>query len=179
MLGEKNVVGVIGDSTFVHSGITGLINAAYNGVKGVLIILDNGTTAMTGSQPHPATGRTIKNRETKRLSLEAVCRAAGADNVEVVNPYRTEELESLVKRHLNEDKLSVVITRFPCRIIERRKSAAPSYIADKCTKCAVCLGIDCPAIRKRADGLIELDTALCAGCNLCVEVCKFGALKKT
>jgi indolepyruvate ferredoxin oxidoreductase alpha subunit len=175
---KKNVVGIIGDSTFVHSGIPGLINAVYNKAKGLVIILDNGTTAMTGSQPNPATGKTIKNEETKRLSLENICAAAGADNVDVVDPYSTKELETLIKKRLGEAALSVIIARFPCCIIERRKGAAPSYDGAKCKKCYLCLNIDCPALSKTGNGDIALDTNLCTGCNLCADVCKFGALKK-
>ncbi len=116
--GEKRVVGVIGDSTFVHSGITGLIDMAYNGVNGVIIILDNGTTAMTGNQPHPATGRNAKNKPTKKLSLENICKAAGADNVDVVKTFKVKELEKLISKRLTEKKLSVIIARHPCKLLE-------------------------------------------------------------
>ncbi len=117
----KNVVGVIGDSTFVHSGISGLINLAYNGTKGVILILDNGTTAMTGSQPHPGTGETSKGQKNRKLILEDICRAAGADNVDVINAYKAEELETLLRKRLAEDALSVVITRAKCVILLKRE----------------------------------------------------------
>ncbi len=116
---NKKVVGVVGDSTFVHSGITGLINAAYNKVKGLIIILDNSTTAMTGGQQHPATGVTIRNEPTKKLILEDLCRACGADNVDVIDPMNVKEYTALVKRRINEDALSVIISRRPCRLIKR------------------------------------------------------------
>jgi indolepyruvate ferredoxin oxidoreductase alpha subunit len=173
----KNVVGVIGDSTFVHSGITGLINAAYNGAKGLLIILDNSTTAMTGSQPNPATGVTIKGTKTKRLSIEEICRAAGADAVDVVDPYNVKELETLIAKRAQADALSVIITRFPCQIVERRKSEPPHFEKEKCKKCYLCLNVDCPALTKTEDGLVAINPLYCTGCNVCVAACACGALQ--
>jgi indolepyruvate ferredoxin oxidoreductase, alpha subunit len=119
----KKVVGVIGDSTFVHSGITGLINAAYNKVKGLIIILDNSTTAMTGGQPHPATGVTIKNEPTKKLVLEDICRASGADIVDVIDPVRMNEFKDLLMRRLHEEQLSVIIVRKPCILYLKKMRA--------------------------------------------------------
>lgn len=174
----KDVVAVIGDSTFVHSGIAGLINLGYNKTNGVVIILDNGTTAMTGSQPHPATGITLKLEKTKKLVLEDLCRACGVDNVDVVDPYKTKELQELLKNRINENKLSVIIARSNCRIIDREKQAIPVFEKDKCKQCFVCLSIDCPALRKTEDGLVAINRDYCTGCNLCVEVCKFQALNK-
>lgn len=116
--GER-VVGVLGDSTFVHSGIPGLINAAYNKVKGVIVILDNSITAMTGGQEHAATGRTIRNEPTKKLILEDLCRACGADNVDVVDPRNLEEFRGILEKRINEDALSVVISRHPCQLLRR------------------------------------------------------------
>ncbi len=116
---DKKIVGVVGDSTFVHSGITGLINAAYNKAKGVIMILDNSTTAMTGGQQHPATGLTIRNEPTKQLVLEDICRACGADNVDVIDPMNVKEFEALLRKRVNEDALSVVISRRPCRLLKR------------------------------------------------------------
>ena len=120
---KEKVVAVIGDSTFIHTGVAGLINAAYNGAKGIVFILDNSTTAMTGSQPHPAVGINIKGEKTKKLILEDLCKACGVDSVDVVNPVKEgEKLESLIQQRLSENKLSVIITRFPC-IIANRKMA--------------------------------------------------------
>jgi indolepyruvate ferredoxin oxidoreductase alpha subunit len=119
---EDKIVAVIGDSTFVHTGIAGLINAVYNKAKGVVFILDNSTTAMTGSQPHPATGYTIKGEETKKLILEDVCRSCGVDGVDVVNPHKTEELDAIIKKRINEDGLFVIITRFPCLLAKKKLS---------------------------------------------------------
>jgi indolepyruvate ferredoxin oxidoreductase alpha subunit len=173
---KKNVVGVIGDSTFVHTGIPGLINLAYNKTKGLIIILDNSTTAMTGNQPHPATGFTIKGEPTKKLILENLCKVCGADNVDIVNPRNTKDLEELIRKRINEDALSVIIARYPCVLIEKKKDKAPLYKKENCKKCYVCLSIDCPALTKSADDFININEELCAGCNLCIETCNFGAL---
>jgi indolepyruvate ferredoxin oxidoreductase alpha subunit len=177
-LPNGRIVGVLGDSTFVHSGITGLISAAYNKCKGIIIILDNSTTAMTGCQNHPATGRTIRNEPTKRLILEDICRSCGADNVDVIDPHNIDELEKLFKQRLSEDALSVIITRSPCKLIDRSRQPAPSYDKDLCRSCGLCLKIDCPAIKEIEGGFIEINHNICTGCNLCVQICPFGALKK-
>ncbi|HOU36641.1 MAG TPA: indolepyruvate ferredoxin oxidoreductase subunit alpha [Candidatus Omnitrophota bacterium] len=174
----NNVVGVIGDSTFVHSGITGLVNAAYNRTKGVIIILDNSTTAMTGSQPHPATGLTARGEQTKKLVLEDLCRACGADFVDVIDPFKTAELKALVKQRLDGKALSVIIARYPCRLIDRTRAAAPKIDASKCKKCYQCLAVNCPAISRTEDGFIAIDAQTCTGCNVCVNACSFGALIK-
>jgi indolepyruvate ferredoxin oxidoreductase alpha subunit len=174
----SNVVGVIGDSTFVHSGVTGLINLAYNRTKGLIIILDNSTTAMTGNQPHPAVGITIKGEPTKKLILEDLCRVCGADNVDVIKAYDIKALEELIKSRVNADALSVIIVRTPCRLIERTRSKPPVLEESKCKKCYLCLGLDCPALRKDENGLIKVNGKFCVGCNLCVNSCPAQALKK-
>jgi indolepyruvate ferredoxin oxidoreductase alpha subunit len=155
-----------------------LINAAYNKTKGLIIILDNSTTAMTGAQPHPATGITAKGEQTKKLILEGICRVSGADNVDVINPLHVKELKALIKQRLEEDKLSVIIARFPCRLIDRAKQSVPVYEKQKCKKCYLCLAINCPAITKIEDGFIKINENFCAGCNLCVEACSLGAIRK-
>ncbi len=174
----KNVVGVIGDSTFVHSGITGLINAVYNKQKGLVIILDNSIAAMTGGQPHPATGITIKKEKTHKLDLRQICIASGVDNVDEIDPFQFKQLEALIKRRMSQDSLSVIIARFPCRIISRKKAPRPLYIKENCKKCNICLSIDCPAITADSEGWIQINKDLCTGCNLCVEVCPFDSLRK-
>jgi indolepyruvate ferredoxin oxidoreductase alpha subunit len=173
----RNIAGVIGDSTFVHSGITGLINMVYNKAKGVVIILDNGTTAMTGSQPHPGTGMTIRKEETVKLRLEELCRACGVKAVDVVDPRDLKAVETVIRKRLEEDVLSVVIFRAPCKLIDRSRAAVPVYQASVCKKCYLCVGTDCPALSKKEDGSIEIDTRYCSGCNLCVQVCPFKAIK--
>ncbi|MHC4292299.1 MAG: thiamine pyrophosphate-dependent enzyme, partial [Planctomycetota bacterium] len=118
---DGKIVGVVGDSTFVHSGVTGLINAAYNKAKGIIFILDNSTTAMTGGQQHPATGWTIRNEKTKLLDLKRLCKACGADNVDVIKPTgNVKALEALVKQRLEEDALSVIISKEPCVLLKKK-----------------------------------------------------------
>jgi indolepyruvate ferredoxin oxidoreductase alpha subunit len=175
---KENVIGVIGDSTFVHSGIPGLINLSYNQTKGLVIILDNVTTAMTGNQPHPATGLTIKGKKTRKLILEELCRACGADNVDVIDPHNTGELETLIRMRLGQVELSVIIARSPCRLLEEKRGEPPLYKKEACKKCYLCLSLDCPAIQRLEDGFIQINKDICAGCNLCAQFCKFGALVK-
>lgn len=174
---DKNIVAVIGDSTFIHSGITGLINAVYNGVKGVIMILDNSTTAMTGGQDHPATGQTISGESAPKLFIEDIVRSCGIKNVDIMTPFRIKDLESIIRQRLTEDTLSVIIAREPCRLLNRKAEPSPLYEIDKCKKCGICLNIDCPAIAKNDDGTINIDKETCMGCNLCVEVCPPKALK--
>ncbi len=174
----RNVVGVIGDSTFVHSGITGLINLAYNRTRGLVIILDNSTTAMTGNQPHPGVGITINGEPTKKLVLEDLCRSCGADNVDVIGAYRIKDLEELISSRVNADSLSVIIVRTPCRLIERTRAPSPALDQAKCKKCYLCLGLDCPALRKDEFGLVKINGKFCVGCNLCANICPAKALTK-
>ncbi len=174
----RTIPGVIGDSTFVHSGITGLVNMVYNKARGVVIILDNGTTAMTGSQPHPGTGMTVKKEETVRLRLEDVCRACGVKEVDVINPRDFKALEAGVRKRLEGDVLSVIIVRAPCKLIDRSREPVPVYREEKCRKCYLCLGIDCPALLKKEDGSIGINASYCSGCDLCVQVCPFQAIEK-
>lgn len=124
---DKKVVGVIGDSTFFHSGISGLINANYNGAKGLLLVLDNSTTAMTGSQPHPGTGFTIKGEQTKKADIVEICKACGADTVDLISPAKTEEMETLIKKRINEDNYSVIVVKSACRLIRSPKKVLESY----------------------------------------------------
>jgi indolepyruvate ferredoxin oxidoreductase alpha subunit len=173
---EAKIVGVLGDSTFVHSGITGLINAVYNKAKGIIIILDNSTTAMTGGQNHPATGTTIRDEPTRKLVIEDICKAAGVDNVDVIDPKNIRELDGLIKRRLGEESLSVIIARRPCKLFDRQRLPLPAYAREKCKTCGLCFTIDCPALIKTAEGFVEINPALCAGCYLCTEVCPADAL---
>ncbi len=175
----RNTVAVIGDSTFVHSGITGLINMAYNRSAGTLLILDNGTTAMTGSQPHPGTGVTLQSGPGKKLSLENLCRACGADSVDVADPSDTAGLEVLLKRRIGEEKLSVIIARSPCRLLEKDRGRPVFIDAGKCTGCRLCLGCGCPALKEDGDGRVRVDATLCNGCGLCVSICRAGAISGT
>jgi indolepyruvate ferredoxin oxidoreductase alpha subunit len=173
---NKKIVGVIGDSTFVHSGITGLVNAVYNGMKGLIIILNNSTTAMTGGQNHPATGKTIRDDPTAKLDLPALCKSVGVDTVDTIDPYEYPVLTGLIRKRLDEDSLAVIISERPCVLHTHEKKPAPSYHKDLCRTCGLCLEIDCPAILEKDGGYVEIDEVVCTGCDLCVEICPFGAL---
>jgi len=157
--------------------LEGFINAAYNGATGVILILDNGTTAMTGTQPNPATGVTLKGKQTKKLILQELCLACGADTVDVVDPFKNKDLQTLVTKRLAEGKLSVIISRSPCKLIDRSRRPVVKVDKDKCIKCSVCINIGCPAITKAEDGSILINATLCTGCGLCVQVCPKQAME--
>lgn len=184
------VVAVIGDSTFVHSGITGLINIVYNRSFSTVIILDNGTTAMTGAQDHPGTGKTLQAEPTHRLDLEALCRAIGVEHVYTVNPHDQAATEALLRRELERDAPSVIIARASCVLLpEHRAEKRPTYevLAELCNGCKACGKLGCPAIEwipftpeeavaagKKATqkGYVRINRLLCDGCHLCPDVCK-------
>lgn len=173
---KQKTVGVIGDSTFIHSGITGIINTVYNKGCSTLIILDNSITAMTGHQDNPATGKTIAGEDTRKLDLELLVKACGVKTVTVVDAYDINEIEREVKRHIELDEASVIIARRMCILLPRK--AEKSYrINDKCKKCRMCLKIGCPAI-EFIDGNIRINEELCTSCGVCVSLCKFGAITK-
>ena len=173
---HKNSVAVIGDSTFIHSGITGLIDAVYNKAPVTVIILDNRTTGMTGHQNHPATGKTIKNEPTYELDLAEVCRAVGVPNVRTVDPGDLAELERAVKEELSKDEVSVIIAKKPCALLTKKLYNGFRVDEGKCKKCKACLKLGCPAIVNGKDG-ITIDVSLCTECGLCKGVCKFGAIE--
>jgi indolepyruvate ferredoxin oxidoreductase alpha subunit len=173
--GAKNVVAVIGDSTFVHSGLTGLVNAVYNKSGLKLLILDNSTTGMTGHQQHPATGVTLSGEPTKKLNLEETAKVLGADSVVVVDAYDLAALEKTVKEELQKEGVSVIIARRPCALLS--KDYPPPYEISGCKKCGMCLKIGCPAIEKTESGEAKINASLCVGCGLCEQLCKFGAIK--
>lgn len=174
----KDWVGIIGDSTFVHSGITGLVDIVYNKGVSTVMILDNSTTGMTGHQENPATGVTLKGEETKVLNLVNLCKSVGIDRVRVVNPFNPKEVEEAVKEETEINEPSVIIASAPCELLDKKKVRIPYKIdVDVCKKCGVCMQLGCPAIQKK-NGVIEINDALCSGCNLCVQVCKFGAIAK-
>ncbi len=174
---EGASVAVIGDSTFIHSGITGLINAVYNKSAITVIILDNSTTGMTGHQDHPATGKTISGEPTAKLNLATLVAACGAARVDTADAYDINELERLIKEHTALDEVSVIIARQPCALLY--KGATEKYfISDSCKKCLKCLQLGCPAISKNEDGGVSIDCELCTGCGLCAALCPFGAIIK-
>ena len=174
---KKKAVGVIGDSTFIHSGITGLINNVYNGGQNTIIILDNRITAMTGRQHHPATGRTLKGTPAHELDFEKLGKAVGVASVRVVDPYDVEETEKVIKEEMKREASSLIIARRPCLLTER--FSEPPYVIDreKCKDCGACINIGCPAIA-RIDGLPQIDETVCVGCALCFKACKFDAISQ-
>ena len=172
---HKHSVAVIGDSTFIHSGITGLIDAVYNKSHITVVILDNRTTGMTGHQNHPATGKTIKNEPTYELDLEQVCRAVGVPNVRTIDPNDLSAMEAALKEELAKEEVSVIIAKRPC-VLLTKKLYNGFRVNDKCKKCKACLKLGCPAIVNGKDG-ITIDVSLCTECGLCRNVCKFGAIE--
>jgi indolepyruvate ferredoxin oxidoreductase alpha subunit len=174
---HKQVVAVIGDSTFLHAGMPGLMDMAYNQTNATVIILDNGTTAMTGRQDHPGTGKTLKKKETKRVNYEELCLALGADSVEVVDPYDLEAVTGAVRRATERDGLSVIVSRRDCVLLDRKRRAAALRVdAEKCTGCRLCLRLGCPAMRLMEEGIVEIDSLLCSGCGLCRQICRVEAI---
>lgn len=174
---SRNTVAVLGDSTFFHSGITGLINMSYNESKGTVIILDNRITGMTGHQDNPASGKNAKGEIAPAINIEALVKACGVNNISVVDPFNIKELEKVVKRETSRDELSVIITRRPCALIVKQPGI-PSIITDRCKNCRMCMKIGCPAIEIK-DGRPFVAEERCVGCGLCMNVCPFDAIDST
>jgi indolepyruvate ferredoxin oxidoreductase alpha subunit len=173
----SKLVAVIGDSTFFHSGITGLVDMAYNGSKGTVIILDNSTTGMTGHQDHPATGKTLCGDIAPAVDIPGLVKSIGVKHVRVVDPFDLKALEQALKEETSRDALSVIITKRPCVLLDKKYIQPPYAITDKCKNCGACLKLGCPAISKK-DGKMMIDATVCTGCGLCPEVCAFGAIVK-
>ena len=174
---EKKTVCVIGDSTFMHSGITGLVNISYNASNSTVIILDNSITGMTGHQQNPTTGYNIKGDPAAKINLEELCKAVGINRVRVVDPYNLNECDTAIKEELSVDEPSVIISRRPCALLKYVKHNKPLIVdADKCRSCKMCMKIGCPAISME-NGKAKVDNTLCTGCGVCEQLCKFDALK--
>jgi indolepyruvate ferredoxin oxidoreductase alpha subunit len=173
----KKTVAILGDSTFIHSGITGLIDVVYNKGNSTVIILDNSTTGMTGHQDNPTTGFTIKGEVTRQVDLVKLARAIGVDRVRVADPFDIQELKKIVKEEIAAAEPSVIISQRPCALLKKVKNAGALKInMEKCKKCRKCLAIGCPAIADKGD-FIEVNEALCVGCRLCTKVCSFDAFE--
>ena len=174
----KNWVAVIGDSTFLHTGVNSLMNMVYNKATGTVIILDNSTTGMTGHQDHPATGKTLQGEEANIVLLDELCKSLGVKSVVVADPFDIKKFEEVVKEEVAKDEVSVIIAQSPCALL---KSYVPKgkcvEIPEKCKKCGLCLKSGCPAITKTSEGNIKIDQTLCNGCGLCMSVCPFDAIE--
>ena len=169
-------VAVIGDSTFIHSGVTGLINIAYNESNSTVIILDNSITGMTGHQQNPTTGYNLKGDPCTKIDLESLCHAVGIKRVKVVDPYDMKAAEAVIKEELNVNEPSVIISRRPCALLKYVKHPGPICSdPEKCKGCKACMNIGCPAI-SMVDGKAKIDNTLCVGCGVCEQLCKFDAL---
>ena len=173
---DNKTVAVIGDSTFMHSGITGLVNMAYNESNATVIIVDNSITGMTGHQQNPTTGFNLKGDPCAKIDLESLCRAVGIKRVQVIDPYNLEQCDTVIKEELAANEPSVIISRRPCALLKYVKHKAPLAVdADKCVGCKACMKIGCPAI-SIIDGKAKVDATQCVGCGVCEQLCKFGAL---
>jgi indolepyruvate ferredoxin oxidoreductase alpha subunit len=176
--GVKNkIVAVIGDSTFMHSGITGLINVVYNQGTTTVIILDNNTTAMTGHQGHPGTGISAKGEKTTAVDIEALVRGMGIKDVNVVNAFNLKSIETTIKKCVANAAPSVIIVRGACPLATKKKGKPLAVDADVCSGCMDCLKIGCPAITT-ADNLAVIDAEACGGCGVCTQVCPNDAISE-
>ena len=173
----RKVVAVIGDSTFMHSGMTGLVNMAYNESCGTVIIVDNSITGMTGHQQNPTTGFNLKGDPCTKIDLESLCRAVGIRRVRVVDPYDLAQCDAAIKEETAANEPSVIISRRPCALLKYVKHKKP-IIADhdKCVGCKACMKIGCPAI-SIVDKKARIDNTLCTGCGVCAQLCKVDALR--
>jgi len=174
---DGKTVAVIGDSTFMHSGITGLVNVAYNESNATIIIVDNSITGMTGHQQNPTTGYNLKGDPATKIDLETLCRAVGIRRVRVVDPYDLKQTEDAIKEELAAPEASVIISRRPCALLKYVKHNKPVRVeADKCRSCRMCMKVGCPAISMEG-GKAVVDNTLCTGCGVCEQMCKFDAIQ--
>lgn len=174
---NKKLVSVIGDSTFIHSGITGLIDIVYNKGANTVIILDNSITGMTGHQDNPTTGYTIRKEPTKQVDLLALCKSVGVEHVVVADPFDVKNFEKVVKEETDRDEPSVIIAQRPCALLKGVRYTGKCVVNDKCKKCRMCMKLGCPAISFNGEKIV-IDETQCNGCGLCFNVCPFGAMEK-
>lgn len=174
----KNWVAVIGDSTFMHTGVNSLMNMVYNRATGTVLILDNSTTGMTGHQEHPATGKNIKGEVAPAIDIPKLCLALGVPNVMTINAFDTAELEAQLKQSLPKDELTVIIAKSPCVLLGRVKSTICEVDTEKCKQCGACLRPGCPAMSKEKGAAVHINDTMCTGCGLCKSLCKFAAIRK-
>ena len=173
----KNWVAVIGDSTFMHTGVNSLINMVYNQGTGTVIIMDNSTTGMTGHQDHAATGKTLQGDVVPAISIYNLCKSIGVKNVTEVNAFDLAAMEKTIKEEVAKDEVSVIIACAPCALLKGVKFPNKCVpLSDKCKKCGMCLKPGCPALTKNEDGTIAIDETMCNGCGLCKQLCKFDAI---
>jgi indolepyruvate ferredoxin oxidoreductase alpha subunit len=172
---KRPIIAVIGDSTFFHMGVPGLLNMVYNKSKIIVFILDNETTGMTGHQDHPGTGKTLMGEETERILPEELAKASGLKKVLVLNPYKIKENKKVLDNLLKEGGPAVVVMREPCIFLKKREKAKEVDI-ELCTGCRLCLRLGCPAIAYE-DKKAKIDKNFCVGCGMCVEICPKGAIK--
>ena len=169
-------VAVIGDSTFMHSGVTGLINIAYNESNSTVIILDNSITGMTGHQQNPTTGINLKGDPAGKINLEKLCESIGIPSIRVIDPYNLKECEDVIKEELAKDCPSVIISRRPCALLKYVKHPGPIAVnREKCVGCKSCMRVGCPAISMK-DGKAIIDNTLCTGCRVCTQLCRVNAI---
>lgn len=173
----EKCVAIIGDSTFFHSGIGGLIDMVYNGATSTVLILDNSTTAMTGHQDHPGTGRDLKGEQTPSIKIEGLVKSLGVNRLRVVDPYDLKELEKVIAEELKAREVSVIIARRPCALITKEKNVPYRVDTEKCTGCKMCLRVGCSGISIK-DKKAAVDELICVGCGLCSQVCPKEAIEK-
>ena len=174
---NKKLVSVIGDSTFIHSGITGLIDIVYNKGANTVIILDNSITGMTGHQQNPTTGKTIRLEETNQVNLIKLAEAVGVKRIVVADPFDVKNFEAVVKQEVEADEPSVILAQRPCALLKTVKYVGNCKINDNCRNCKLCMKLGCPAISV-SDGKVVIDKTQCNGCGLCINVCPFKAIEK-
>ncbi len=173
----KDWVAVIGDSTFLHTGVNSLINMVYNNSTGTVMILDNSTTGMTGHQEHASTGKTLSGEAAYAIDLEELCKAIGVPNVYVVNAFDNKKLEKTIKEAVASDKVAVIIAQAPCVLLDKSRITKQYTIdTEKCKRCGMCMKPGCPSITKKENGDIVINDTMCNGCGLCATLCNFGAI---